>query len=280
MSGDDQSHLGDNGRQFASRVKSTREAGVRPAVPGVLDEDERLSVELAFAVDSSQVQRDHVISHALAAISTIGTDDVLFFGGTALSRTHFPDLRLSEDIDLIALGDRKEIGDRIESAIKKELRRSLGTVAFAPRIRDTNHPEPSAMTVSGVRIQIQLLGSDGYPEWPTEVVQIEQRYSDAPPATLRVPTGAGFVASKLAAWNDRGAARDLYDLWAMAEDGMIDADAAAVFGRLGPVTRASAVSFARIPSRLEWDAALAHQCVVQVSADRAAARVRLALQSL
>ena len=43
-----------------------------------------------FGVGEAQVRRDHVISHALAALSTLGTDDLVFFGGTALSRTHLP----------------------------------------------------------------------------------------------------------------------------------------------------------------------------------------------
>ena len=60
-------------------------------------------VATAFGVGMEQVRRDHLISHVLAAIaSDISTDDLVFFGGTALSRTHLADARLSEDIDLIA----------------------------------------------------------------------------------------------------------------------------------------------------------------------------------
>lgn len=280
MRWDEQEHPRRTTGRFANKANSRPGAGIPSPIPGVLDERERFDVEEAFGVDSLQVERDHVISHTLAAIATIGTDDALFFGGTALSRTHFPDLRLSEDIDLIALGDRKEIGDRIEAAITRELRRSLGVVTFTPRIRDARHSAPTVMSVGGVRIQIQLLRAEGFTGWPTEVVEIEQRYSDAPPAVLRVPTGAGFVASKLSAWHDREAPRDLYDLWAMAEVGMIDAEAAAVFGRVGPLTRASAVSFARIPSPEEWNAALEHQCLVQVTAVKAAERVKTALHAL
>ena len=35
----------------------------------------------------------------LGAFAVSVADDVVFFGGTALTRTHLPDLRLSEDID-------------------------------------------------------------------------------------------------------------------------------------------------------------------------------------
>ncbi len=248
-------------------------------VPGLLVDGERLAIEARFGVDSEQVVRDHAISHALAAIASLGTDDIIFFGGTALSRTHLTELRLSEDIDLIALGDRREIGDRIESVITRQLQRTLGAVIFAPRIRDTRQPEPSVMEVGDIRVQIQLLSSEGYPAWPTEVVEIDQRYSDAAPALLRVFTPAAFVASKLSSWSDRMAPRDLYDLWAMAEAGMIDGEAAELFGRLGAYTSASKVSFTRIPSDAEWEVALGHQGIVRVGPQDAARAVRGALRA-
>jgi predicted nucleotidyltransferase component of viral defense system len=256
---------------------SPRGTGARP---GVLDERERERVEAQFGVSAEQVARDHVISHALAAIATAGTDDLVFFGGTALSRTHLTRLRLSEDIDLIASGSRGEIGDRIEAALARGLGRAFGTPTFIPRISDTVHSESSVMEVGGVRIRIQLLSAEGYPAWPTEVVDIEQRYGDAPPARLRVPTAAAFAVAKLAAWSDRGAPRDLYDLWALADAGKIDREAAEMFGKLGPYTSASKVSFARLPTYEEWTAALGHQCVPQVGPEEAARKVREALASL
>ena len=99
-------------------------------VPGVLDDAERGEIEAAFGVDSEQVVRDHIISHALAAISSVGTDDVIFFGGTALARTHLIGLRLSEDIDLIARGDRSTIADKVEDALARRRRRSFGAVTY------------------------------------------------------------------------------------------------------------------------------------------------------
>lgn len=108
-------------------------------------------------------------------------------------------------------------------------------------------------------------------------MQIEQRYSDAPPARLRVLTAAAFAAAKLAAWSDRGAPRDLYDLWALAEAGKIDRDAVDIFGRFGPYKSASKVSFAVLPTDAEWAAALGHQCVPQVGPEEAARVARDAL---
>jgi len=260
--------------------KTAPEVTLPSAVPGILDDDEREGIEATFGVDSTQVVRDHVISHALAAISSVGTDDIVFFGGTALSRTHLTDLRLSEDIDLIAIGDRSTIADEIELALTRQLRRSFGTVTFTPRLRDTKHPDPSVMQVGDVRVQIQLLSAEGYPQWPTEVMDIEQRYRDAPPARLRVLTPAAFVASKLSSWNDREAPRDLYDLWALARAGYIDVNASEVFGRWGAYTSASKVSFTRLPSAAEWSASLKHQCIPAVTPEEAADKVRHAIQDL
>lgn len=245
----------------------------------MLDEGERVGVETKFGVSSNQVIRDHIISHALAALARVGTDDVVFFGGTALSRTHLSELRLSEDIDLIALRDRRETGDRIEAEIGRQLQRTLGAVTFTPRLREARHPEPSVMQVGDVRVQIQLLSSEGYPAWPTEVVRIEQRYSDAAVSELRVLTRAAFVASKLSAWSDRRAPRDLYDLWAMGRAGMIDREAVDLFGRLGPYSNAAKVSFAAIPSDGEWKAALGHQGIIRIGPQDAAQEVHAALDA-
>lgn len=249
-------------------------------IPGVLAEHERLAVEVKFGVAAEQVVRDHVISHALAAIASVGTDDVVFFGGTALSRTLLTDVRLSEDIDLIAMGDRREVGDRIEAAITRQFRRTFGSVVFTPHIRETKHPDPSVMHVDATRIQIQLLSATAYPAWPTEIVDIEQRYSDAPPAKMRVLTPAAFVASKLASWNDREAPRDLYDLWALARLGKIDAEASEVFSKHGSYTSVSKVSFTRPPSDGAWEAALGHQCIPAVTPAEAASIVQEAIAQL
>ena len=72
-------------------------------VPGVLSATDLRAVADEFGVDDPQVRRDHVISHALAGLSTIEDGRLLFFGGTALARTRLPTLRLSEDLDLVAL---------------------------------------------------------------------------------------------------------------------------------------------------------------------------------
>lgn len=48
-----------------------------------------------FGVGVEQVRRDHLISHVLAVIATsLPTDEIIFYGGTALSRTWLPKARV------------------------------------------------------------------------------------------------------------------------------------------------------------------------------------------
>lgn len=245
-------------------------------IPGVLDEDELLDIQSRFGVDEDQVRRDHVISHALAALSGIDDTHLVFFGGTALSRTHLPGLRLSEDIDLIALVPRRDAAEEIQRALGTGLRRAFRTPEFIPDIVHTRHSQPSVMRVGELNVQVQLLASEGYPAWPTEILDLEQRYSDAPPARMRVLTAPAFAASKLASWVDRAAPRDLYDLWALARRGFIDDEAKRLFARFGPFTSSTRVSFAALPDAMQWSTALDHQCIPEVDAEEAAEVVRAA----
>lgn len=130
------------------------------------------------------------------------------------------------------------------------------------------------MLLAGVRVQIQLVGSEGYPQWPTEISALHQRYADAPPARMRVLTRPAAVAAKLSAWTDRRAPRDLYDLWALATRGDVDADALVLFARYGQFTDAKRISFDHLPDEDAWHAALGHQGRVLVGPDEAADVVR------
>lgn len=225
------------------------------------------TIQDTFGVDEAQVRRDHVISHCLAALSTINDDHLVFFGGTALSRTRLPDLRLSEDIDLIARAPRASIAEEIQDVLTTTLRPLIGTPIFEPALTETRGAQASVMLLTDVRVQIQLLASDGYPQWPTEVADLHQRYADAPAARMRVLTRPAAVAAKLSAWADRAAPRDLYDLWALATRGGVDAEALALYAQHGQFTDARRISFNRLPDSEAWYAALGHQGRVLVGPD-------------
>ncbi|SFD14225.1 nucleotidyl transferase AbiEii/AbiGii toxin family protein [Klenkia taihuensis] len=230
-----------------------------------------------FGVADEQVLRDHAISHVLAALSDGDVQDhLVFIGGTALSRTFLTELRLSEDIDLLATGPRAAVGAAIEDAVGRGLQRSHGTTSWQPSIASTRGSQSSVLVVGqDIRIRVQLLAAAGYPPWPTERRPLEQRYTDAPPATLTTPTAPAFAGWKTVTWMDRHTPRDLYDLWGLGRDGHIDAEAARLFRTHGPTAGdVQPWMFDRVPSTAERTVALGHQGRVEVGPGAARDAVR------
>jgi predicted nucleotidyltransferase component of viral defense system len=240
-------------------------------------QDDLDAVAAKFTVGAEQVRRDHLISHILGALTTMeGADELTFFGGTALSRTYLPNLRLSEDIDLIARGRRSDMAEAIQEAIARSLQRSHGTISWSPALTTTKGSEPATlMTQDGTRVQVQLLSSDGYENWPTEKLPLVQRYADAPPATLTTFTPTAFAAVKTATWAARSAPRDLYDMWALGEHGYITPEAATLYRRHGPTGHNPAPDvFREAPSVDAWAEALDHQGRVDIGPEQALERVK------
>ena len=128
-----------------------------------------------------------------------------------------------------------------------------------------------------VSVRLQLLSARDRIVWPTERRALVQRYADAPPAELLVPTLPAFAASKTSTWADRHAARDLWDLWALNAIGAIDAGAVDLFRRYGPTNQPPADHmFTTAPTDTEWRSQLAGQTRITVSAKDALATVRAA----
>jgi len=74
---------------------------------------------------------------------------------------------------------------------------------------------------------------------------------------------------------DRHAPRDLYDLWALGERGLIDAGALEVFIRCGPQARPPARWVFETPvEETAWRRALGHQTRLRVTAAEALDAVR------
>ncbi len=239
--------------------------------------DERRVMD-CFGVARAQVRRDHLISHVLAAIGKHIPDRVLFFGGTALSRTVITEGRLSEDIDLIALGDRRSTAEDLQRAVVTGLRREYPGLVWQPTLTEVSDVQPARIvTADGLSVRVQLLKRIGYPQWPTERRPLEQRYTDAPPVDLIVPTAASFAAWKTVAWADRQASRDLFDLWSLANAGLIDHGAAGLYRRFGPTNKPpSANLFTTPPDQTDWTRQLAAQTRLTVTADEALHTVRRA----
>jgi predicted nucleotidyltransferase component of viral defense system len=246
--------------------------GARVVTGFGLGDSEARAVADRFGVAIEQVRRDHLISHVLSALSAFHGEQVIFFGGTALARTYLPTGRLSEDIDLIATDARPETAAAIEQTLNRVLRRSHGRISWAPALTTVRDTDAAVLLADDGRltVRVQLLDHLGYPSWPTELHPIEQRYADAAPATLRVPTAPALAAWKTVAWHDRGAPRDLWDLWALAERGEITKRAAELFIAHGPTGNTPRPwMFTSAPTEERWQAQLAGQTRLTVSAAEA-----------
>jgi Nucleotidyl transferase AbiEii toxin, Type IV TA system len=217
----------------------------------------------------------------VATLSTHFADQVVFFGGTALSRSFVPDGRLSEDIDLIAVGSRGDIARVLEQRLVNANRREFPGLRWTPLLSGVRDVDPAVLaTADGVNVRIQLLNRIGYPSWPTGSRELVQRYSDAPPATLTVPTPAAFAAWKTSAWTDRAASRDLFDLWSLAKIGAIDGEAVDLFTRYGPTNKPpDGRVFSVAPDESVWRRDLGSQTRLTITATEALAVVRDAWKS-
>lgn len=238
--------------------------------------DERDAVAEQFGVAVEQVERDHLISHVLAFLGTNVGDQIQFVGGTALARTHLPAGRLSEDIDLVALTDRKAVAVAIDSALPRALARSHGRLALEPALGSLASTASAVLrSQSGLSVRIQLLSARDRVVWPGERRALVQRYTDTPAAELFVPTLPAFAASKTSTWADRHSARDLWDLWALSELGAIDHTAVDLYRRHGPTNHPPEPwIFTSAPTDAEWRAQLAGQTRLTVSAQEALNVVR------
>lgn len=244
----------------------------------MLDPDEAAAVAERFSVSDEQVRRDHLLSHLLALLARDLPDAVVFFGGTALARTHLPNGRLSEDLDLLAVPRRVDVVAEVERLFAEGLRRGYGRLSWEPPLSAVRGTDPAVLrTPDGLAVRVQLLDPANHPSWPTERRALVQRYSDAPPAKLAVPTLPAFAASKTAAWHDRRLPRDLYDLWGLSQLGALDAVAADLFAQHGPTGHAPRPWMFRDPPTVgDWTTQLAAQTRIAVDPDEALTAVRRA----
>jgi predicted nucleotidyltransferase component of viral defense system len=226
----------------------------------MLRPEELRSVQATFGAADAQVRRDHLLSHVIAAAAHADGEWVLY-GGTGLARTHLPSFRLSEDLDLLAHPRRTAVAE-LERVVARRLRREFGAVQWQPPL--TVAPENSRVVLRtddglAVRVQVGELDADRR-RWPVEVRDVVLRYSDVEPAQIAVPTLPAFVAMKMAAWEDRHAARDLADLAALASLGAVGPEAVRILGSATGRTLHGYL-FNRLPARTKaiWSTQLAHQ---------------------
>ncbi len=228
-------------------------------------------------MSESQVRKDHLISHLLQTLE--GVDGVVFFGGTALNRTFVHGRRLSEDIDLFQVPSEPVAPETILTFMR------VGTQREYPDLRIEPTGSRGDVTSYGVTaesqiVQLQIVGSRSeHSRYVTSMGDVALWYSDLPVATvLRIPTLESFVAMKCAAYEDRHAPRDLFDLGSLADIGAINAaavEALADFRGSRPTKWAYEPGTG--PTAEQWRAELAHQTGEPGDPDVVLARVRTAL---
>ena len=182
--------------------------------------------------------------------------------------------RLSEDIDLIAVNDRATTVTLIKNLVEDAVQRSHGRVRWTTDFASSDVVPAVVTTGDGTAVKIQLLSHDGYPAWPSEVRAIDQHFPSVAPARLRVPTRPAAVAWKTATWMDRRASRDLYDLRSLADHTHYSPEAVDLFVRMGPTGRRPARWMFTQGPLDDWDASLAGQTILDVTAKEALAEVR------
>lgn len=194
------------------------------ATEGEFSREERQEWAGRFGVAPAAIDHDRLISHLLVALSS-WDEDVLFYGGTALSRTYLSGFRLSEDIDLQIESPGQRV-DALGDHLRRSIRRDYPDATWERR------PAPRGQTIAylstdELSVQVHLIPPDE--RLPSETVPIELHYSDLPEnVPLRIPTRVALAAMKTGAYFDRAAPRDLVDLDGLADIGALDEEAARV----------------------------------------------------
>ncbi len=248
----------------------------------MIDRAEIEAVAGRFGAPDTQIIRDHLISHVLAAIADWpDRDRVTFFGGTALCRTCLPDLRLSEDIDLLIASPSD--GEGLRAHVTRRLRREFPGLAWS-RLGAQHQVETWNLAADDLEVKVQLAQwRHGWQVIPIVIEPVRLRYSDLPEAAeIRVPTPSGFAAMKLMAWFDRHTPRDLYDLAALANAGHIDEAAVGLVRSIAGFTPDTGTLERTVPRSVasSWQTELGHQASDLPSPDDSLARVRAALDRL
>jgi len=245
----------------------------------VIDASELQDWARRFGVSTMQIRRDHFISHVLRAVGEL-QPNTRFFGGTALCRTYLDQTRLSEDIDLLHAEPREfltTLRDEVPKAVRREF---PGTVCSEPSSEGDGLATSLALPdLDAIKIYV---GRDGpnTSAWEFTPAPVRLRYKDLPSEQVfQCPTAPTFAAMKLAAWSDRHAPRDLFDLAGLATLGTLcDPNVARIFeAKMGvPIIMAD---FDRVPrvTATAWETELAAQVGVLPPADECLELVRVAL---
>jgi len=189
-------------------------------------------------VGESVLERDYCLAWFLVGLSRSPLREALVFkGGTALKRCYFGDYRFSEDLDF-TLAEPRELDAILAGleAVYAEVQRASGIIVRFARADRRSHqnshtfylsyegPLPAA-SPKEVKVDITIREQLVRPVEDRPVLRGYDEYADLPEdAPVRVYALEEIAVEKLVALTDkaRNEPRDLYDLWHLTSEGLID----------------------------------------------------------
>jgi predicted nucleotidyltransferase component of viral defense system len=179
----------------------------------LIDRRELLETARERGLTLAMVEKDYVLGWLLLGLS--GIRDLVFKGGTALSKIYFPRLwRLSEDLDFVFLGDFRAVADSLEGSFAKA--QEASGIVFSLRNSFSN-PDYLQLKISYDAILARnWIKMDVTREAPIDRVAarpLERAFTDYPPFKVRVESLEEIGAEKMRALVERKKSRDFYDVW-------------------------------------------------------------------
>ncbi|MBI3006686.1 MAG: nucleotidyl transferase AbiEii/AbiGii toxin family protein [candidate division NC10 bacterium] len=192
-------------------------------------------------IPEAVLERDYCLSWFLVGLSGSPLRErLLFKGGTALKKCHFPDYRFSEDLDftLAQPVPFETIRRELEETFKVAHRASGVVLRYAREDRHQHAntytfylgyegPLPGGPAGKEVKVDITIKEEVVFPIEERPLLRGYQEYEDLPEdARVQVYSLPEIAAEKVVALLDRARnePRDLYDLWHLTEDSHVSLD--------------------------------------------------------
>jgi predicted nucleotidyltransferase component of viral defense system len=180
----------------------------------LIDKRELLEKARERNINLQMIEKDYVLGWLLFGIS--GTPDLVFKGGTALSKIYVPKIwRLSEDLDFAFMGeDLNKVFPHIQKALSRVEKKSGIRLKMK-----SQHTNPLYLQL---KIQYDALLGRNWVKFDVTKEQtldkirsrkLKQAYSDYPNFSLKVESLEEIFAEKLRALIERKKCRDYYDVW-------------------------------------------------------------------
>lgn len=199
----------------------------------------RLAKDHGRRLPEAILERDYCLAWFLVALSRSPLREALAFkGGTVLRRCYLPDYRFSEDLDFTMTSAMPFETIRLSlDEVFVEAQRASG-IRFAYSRSSSHHhinshtfylsyqgPLPPTQSAKEVKVDITINERIVFDLEDREILAGYQEYNDLPKAaTIRAYSLNEIAAEKVLAMMDRARnePRDLYDVWYLSTDGLVD----------------------------------------------------------